>query len=547
VSANFDPYHAWLGIPRGSRPLNHYQLLGLKPFTSEPPVIAEAVETQKAKVQPHTTAGAGEAARLVLVELDNARKVLLNAASRKAYDVQLRKQMGLPEPAAAKPVAAPRPAAAAAAVSRPATAAPATAIAGTPVAVMPQTVAPQMAMPVAGMPVAPVQPMPVAGYAQPMAAVPMAAVMPVAPAGVMPMAAGAPVLGSAAVDPNSGAPMFRSGVKPVKRRKSGASAAVFILAGAILVLSGALTFAFRNELSAKLDEMLGSSPQQVAQAPSASPTKRIAVRTAPIGTDGSGNRHYEDVVEKSPTMEPEKNEMAAKIGTGLGNAFSETAPSIGMPKGPGTGKPKGKKPAKNNNMPSNNSSSGMLGNADPSFATPLPTNPASPEEKQAVATTLAAARKALGERKIEDARIQLDLARLEASSGESLKAVERTRLLADAVEQFWNAVREGMKGLKAADELKAGPSVESSESKVAVRIDGKNREYAFDKLPRGLARSIAERWLATDDPNSKLIMAAFLAVDPNGDLEQAHKLVQTASNEGAGLEDLKAEIAAIQR
>jgi hypothetical protein len=390
------------------------------------------------------------------------------------------------------------------------------------------------------------QTMPVAGYAQP-----MATAMPVAPAGIMPMAAGAPVLGGGAMDSNSGAPMFRSGMKPAKRRKSGASAAVFVLAGAILVLSGALTFAFRNELSAKLDEMLGSSPQQVAQAPSASPTKRIAVRTAPIGTDGSGNRHYEDVVEKSPTMEPEKNEMAAKIGTGLGNAFSETAPSIGMPKGPGTGKPKGKKPAKNNNMPSNNSSSGMLGNADPSFATPLPTNPASPEEKQAVATTLAAARKALGERKIEDARIQLDLARLEASSGESLKAVERTRLLADAVEQFWNAVREGMKGLKAADELKAGPSVaivvESSESKVAVRIDGKNREYAFDKLPRGLARSIAERWLATDDPNSKLIMAAFLAVDPNGDLEQAHKLVQTASNEGAGLEDLKAEIAAIQR
>lgn len=261
MSANFDPYHAWLGIPRGSRPLNHYQLLGLKPFTSEPPVIAEAVETQKAKVQPHTTGGAGEAARLVLVELDNARKVLLNAASRKAYDVQLRKQMGLPEPAAAKPVAAPRPVTAATAAPRPATAAPATPVAGTPVAAMPQAVAPQKAMPVAGMPVAPVQAMPVAGYAQP-----MATAMHVAPTAVMPMTAGAPVLGGAAVDPNSGA-MFRSGVKPVKRRKSGASAAVFILAGAILVLSGALTFAFRNELSAKLDEMLGNSPQQVAQAP----------------------------------------------------------------------------------------------------------------------------------------------------------------------------------------------------------------------------------------------------------------------------------------
>ena len=31
MADNFDPYRKWLGIPAGSRPPSHYQVLGIDP------------------------------------------------------------------------------------------------------------------------------------------------------------------------------------------------------------------------------------------------------------------------------------------------------------------------------------------------------------------------------------------------------------------------------------------------------------------------------------------------------------------------------------
>ena len=35
----FDPYHKWLGIPPKDQPPNHYRLLGVDLFESDPDVI----------------------------------------------------------------------------------------------------------------------------------------------------------------------------------------------------------------------------------------------------------------------------------------------------------------------------------------------------------------------------------------------------------------------------------------------------------------------------------------------------------------------------
>ena len=99
MSTNFDPYHAWLGIPQGSRPLNHYQLLGLPLFTAEPPVIAEAAENQLAKIEPYLNGPPAALARRTADEIGQARTLLLNAAARKNYDVQLRQSLGMPQAA----------------------------------------------------------------------------------------------------------------------------------------------------------------------------------------------------------------------------------------------------------------------------------------------------------------------------------------------------------------------------------------------------------------------------------------------------------------
>jgi hypothetical protein len=39
----FDPYHRWLGIPPKRQPANHYRLLGLELFETDPEVIRDAM------------------------------------------------------------------------------------------------------------------------------------------------------------------------------------------------------------------------------------------------------------------------------------------------------------------------------------------------------------------------------------------------------------------------------------------------------------------------------------------------------------------------
>ena len=39
MTATFDPYHAWLGIPPKDQPPNHYRLLGIELFEQDTEVI----------------------------------------------------------------------------------------------------------------------------------------------------------------------------------------------------------------------------------------------------------------------------------------------------------------------------------------------------------------------------------------------------------------------------------------------------------------------------------------------------------------------------
>ena len=44
MSEHFDPYYIWLAIPPAEQPPNHYRLLGITVFESDPTVIANAAE-----------------------------------------------------------------------------------------------------------------------------------------------------------------------------------------------------------------------------------------------------------------------------------------------------------------------------------------------------------------------------------------------------------------------------------------------------------------------------------------------------------------------
>ena len=86
----FDPYRAWLGFEPGRQPSDHYQLLGIPAFESDPAVIGRAADgllSQIRSVRP------GEHLAQWQQLLDHLRSVkacLLNPAAKAAYDAMLR-------------------------------------------------------------------------------------------------------------------------------------------------------------------------------------------------------------------------------------------------------------------------------------------------------------------------------------------------------------------------------------------------------------------------------------------------------------------------
>ena len=92
MADTFDPYSEWLGIEGGRRPPDHYRLLGLKQFESDPELIARAADAALAQVR-RVRPGAHLAEWSHLLDRINLTKTcLLDPATRKAYDERLSKQ-----------------------------------------------------------------------------------------------------------------------------------------------------------------------------------------------------------------------------------------------------------------------------------------------------------------------------------------------------------------------------------------------------------------------------------------------------------------------
>jgi hypothetical protein len=85
----FDPYHKWMGIPKGPRPPTHYQLLGIMPTETDAEAIKEAALRQTAQVRVNQTGPHSELCTRVLNEIAQARAVLLNLKLRREYDQRI--------------------------------------------------------------------------------------------------------------------------------------------------------------------------------------------------------------------------------------------------------------------------------------------------------------------------------------------------------------------------------------------------------------------------------------------------------------------------
>ena len=99
--AAFDPYHRWLGIPPEEQPPNHYRLLGLVQYESDPEVIENAANQRMAHLRSFQSGQYAAESQCLLNEVATARICLLNAEKKVAYDESLRQ---LESPPAAPPV-----------------------------------------------------------------------------------------------------------------------------------------------------------------------------------------------------------------------------------------------------------------------------------------------------------------------------------------------------------------------------------------------------------------------------------------------------------
>ena len=94
-----DPYYEWLGIPAEDQPPNHYRLLGINLFESNPQVIESAVNQRMGYLQQLSGDQAYvEHAQRIMGEISRVRLILLNKEKKALYDKSIaRGRESLPE------------------------------------------------------------------------------------------------------------------------------------------------------------------------------------------------------------------------------------------------------------------------------------------------------------------------------------------------------------------------------------------------------------------------------------------------------------------
>ncbi|MEZ6057347.1 MAG: hypothetical protein R3C01_11655 [Planctomycetaceae bacterium] len=92
MSKPFDPYHVWLGIPAKDQPPNHYRLLGIELFEDNADVIDAAAMRQTSYLRGMSSGEHRRESQQILNEVSAARRCLLDAARKEAYDEELRNE-----------------------------------------------------------------------------------------------------------------------------------------------------------------------------------------------------------------------------------------------------------------------------------------------------------------------------------------------------------------------------------------------------------------------------------------------------------------------
>ena len=109
MTESFDPYHKWLGIAPDEQPADHYRLLGLKQFESDPDVIENAADQRMSHIRTFQSGNHSADSQRILNEITSAKLCLLDPQRKAAYDAEVQAQhavnVAVPQAVTAVPVA----------------------------------------------------------------------------------------------------------------------------------------------------------------------------------------------------------------------------------------------------------------------------------------------------------------------------------------------------------------------------------------------------------------------------------------------------------
>ncbi|MBC8354677.1 MAG: hypothetical protein H8E66_22080 [Planctomycetes bacterium] len=91
--SDFDPYHKWLGISPQHQPPNHYRLLSLDLYESDPDVIEASVDRIASFLQDVAAGPQAKESQKLLNEIAAARLCLLAESQKSAYDEVLKAEL----------------------------------------------------------------------------------------------------------------------------------------------------------------------------------------------------------------------------------------------------------------------------------------------------------------------------------------------------------------------------------------------------------------------------------------------------------------------
>jgi serine/threonine-protein kinase len=90
MQEQFDPYHKWLAITPQEQPPDHYRLLGISRFETDPDVIANAADQRMIHLRGFQTGPHAADSQRLLNEVAAARVTLIDPRRRAGYDALLR-------------------------------------------------------------------------------------------------------------------------------------------------------------------------------------------------------------------------------------------------------------------------------------------------------------------------------------------------------------------------------------------------------------------------------------------------------------------------